>query len=289
MPEGLDSSPELVETIKQDHKVSRRVNLSNEGSERKLSDIIQRFPETEYIGKGGECVVVGKPSDLEKVIAFNFDRVDPIRAGQIYHYQRILSTLFPHNFPRFFASTSGDQAKTVRQRIISGENNSILFPIENVLKICQAIGIPVQLDEQVLPSGSKANFIVGNDGGEYYVDLLQFNPRSMSEWNEENLLKYMNGSDNSGQPRTDIQGQQDIIRSLRRLHELAIVQLAREKKSNGKFTPEWLEEEIKSHGLNNDENSLTRSKTTIMSTLNFLDRENPINSFQKVLREVKIK
>ncbi len=87
--------------------------------EKKLLAIL--YPETEFVGRGNFSFVIGHPTNPNMVIAYNIFssdiREDPIRAKEIYHMHRILSVLFPRNFPKFAAVIGGENAQSIRQRV----------------------------------------------------------------------------------------------------------------------------------------------------------------------------
>lgn len=85
-----------------------------------FNTIVKEF-EQEKIASGGECMVLEHPISKEKLIAMNFANIGPEKAKDIYYSQKILKTLFPHNFPSIYASF-GDMSEdalvgTVREKI----------------------------------------------------------------------------------------------------------------------------------------------------------------------------
>ncbi|MBI4250749.1 hypothetical protein HY622_04115 [Candidatus Uhrbacteria bacterium] len=142
------------------------------------------------LGSGQECIVVRDPSGKRDTIAVAFNYRDkemtPEKAKGIFYLQRIFSTLFPHNFPHFyFAAGKPEKSKrekdaiaptgTIRQRIAKlkpGEHGYnadpiIRYPFDRVEEICrQQFHIYIDADVYL------ENFIIGADGGEYYVDTL---------------------------------------------------------------------------------------------------------------------
>lgn len=163
----------------------------------------------EMLGSGEESIVVPDPSGTRDTIAVAFAYRDkemaPERAKGIFYLQRIFSTLFPHNFPHFyFAAGRPERPRrekdaaaptgTIRQRIrglrhgqqgyfadiagspyvnpadLAGKEMrvAIHYPFEQVRQICsKEFGIEFRYDR------STCNFILGSDGGEYYVDTIE--------------------------------------------------------------------------------------------------------------------
>lgn len=136
--------------------------------ERELREIIEGQKE-EYIGRGAECIVIGKRSNPELVVAFNYKGIDPIKAKQLFYVHRIASTLFPKNFPQFYASFGGDYSGTIRKRVHqmnSSNDVEAKYPFSKVIQESKQWGLPIDFDQ------FDKNFIVASDGGEYYVDRL---------------------------------------------------------------------------------------------------------------------
>lgn len=156
----------------------------------------------EMIGAGGEYVVVPDPKGKRESIAVAFRYKDkdmfPLRAKSIFYLQRIFSTLFPHNFPHFYAAFGRPQAGTaeqtaaptgqIRERIkglrhglggyyADGDYASpfmgvpdprVRHPFKKVLDTCEKeFGLELSYDK------ASSNFLLGSDGGEYYVDVLE--------------------------------------------------------------------------------------------------------------------
>ncbi|MBI5045129.1 MAG: hypothetical protein HZC02_04330 [Candidatus Levybacteria bacterium] len=136
---------------------------------------ISKIHGVEYIGQGDDRFVYADPRDPEKVIAVNWD--DYVRRDKaIYYYQNLFTLLFPHNFPRVYAGffhpddnldyiyEANYVIGTIRQRIRRG--SEVIYPYREVRNTCAQYDIPLYSED--IPQ----NFIVGLDGGEYYVDHL---------------------------------------------------------------------------------------------------------------------
>ena len=149
--------------------------------------------DQEVIGSGAECIAVPgeKIGETETVVAFNYFDMNPLRMKEIFYAQRILSTLFPHNFPHFYVATGADPkdlsklSGTIRQRIErnSSKNIPVIFPLEKVKETCRDIGLPLFISENTY------NQMIGEDGGEYFIDTVDaFPPERI---NTVKLFSYM--------------------------------------------------------------------------------------------------
>ena len=118
-----------------------------------------------------------------KVIAINYRDLNPEIAKQIFYRQRILSTLFPHNFPHYYASFVGKDGYggTVRQEITTDSHNEVKYPFRKVREALEQIQLPIRIDTQ-----DPKNFVVGIDGGEYYLDA----PEEVfpNGWNQQKIF-----------------------------------------------------------------------------------------------------
>lgn len=214
MPEGLFPEPQLVSYTKQ-LLINRRTNAPYVSERYVKEEIAPLYPETEFIGKGSECIVVGHPENDEKVVAYKYSKSfeHPLQALEIYHFHRLFNTLFPHNFPRFYASFGGEKSFTVRERIHSGGTKTIKYPFSEVEKTCESLGIPLSADD------SKGNFIIGSDGGQYFIDTVM-NINSSIFWEKfsaDKLKSYLEKNDITGNR------EKSVWSSLRRLRELEVV------------------------------------------------------------------
>lgn len=151
--------------------------------------------DLEFIGKGEESVIVASKENTqnEKIVAFNYENVSPEQAEKIFYLQRFFSTLFPHNFPHFYASS---EEGTVRHRIVEKQYNPAMKALYSVTgfrpvkysfssaeKICKKLGIKVDRDSLY------RNIIIGVDGGEYYVDTLR--DANVLDLDLEKIINYM--------------------------------------------------------------------------------------------------
>jgi hypothetical protein len=153
-----------------------------------LSDQAKKH-DVSMIGSGAEHFVFAVPGDNEKIVTVNYGVRGSREAKLSYYLQRIYSTLWPNNFPHMFASySSRDEnapAATVEKRIHKARGKIreprnfaqiIELPTKDgptksfdyVVRDCLKYGIPFRID--TLPH----NFILGKDGGEYYVDEIDY-------------------------------------------------------------------------------------------------------------------
>lgn len=142
-------------------------------------DEIQKIADEnnqEVIGSGAECVVIpGKDNSKDIVVAYTYFDLNPLKAKQLFYSQRIFSTLFPHNFPHFYAAfgkhpnqkQTENPSGTIRQMIHEDKKQKVVYSFAEVDKICKELGLPLLIER-----GSQ-NFATGEDGGEYYLDTIE--------------------------------------------------------------------------------------------------------------------
>jgi hypothetical protein len=180
--------------------------------DRKLQKIAA-FHGSQYLGGGKEVIALTQdgPFDTALVLAINHWVMKPNEAKTLYYSQRILQTLFPHNFPHIYAAfgswaqtKSGDDISgTIREYIEGPHRNRRIwqaednlkhidkyseFPFSQAWECIQELELPYQP-----PDTGGNNFIIGSDGGTYYVDVLQL--KWSRRWNIPQLLECMRNSD----------------------------------------------------------------------------------------------
>lgn len=216
---GIEETP----FIKEARKKSSEWSIV---SEAELLDLVKKY-NPDLVGSGSESVVIKTPESTsdelstveQPLIAFQYRDYPPLEAKEIFYLQRIFSTLFPNNFPHFFAAFAKDpQGKnnisgTLRKEIKRGRiQEPILFPFANALKKAEELGIPVKRLEI---DDFHGNFLVNNDGGEYYMDVTRsLNYSTYSSWDAEEIKKRMEEAGYSDKS-TAI-----VISSINRLQEL---------------------------------------------------------------------
>lgn len=143
--------------------------------------------ELEFIDNGHACVVVKEKGEDRHVIAFSAEDISPEKAQETFLTQTVLSRLFPYNFPQFHAAFHTD-ARTeqpggqIREHIKRGDE--MIYGFSKTYEKLREIGLNVWLDE------SPGNFLLGRDGGQYYVDVPRI-PGNRRDWNKEKILKHM--------------------------------------------------------------------------------------------------
>lgn len=210
MPEvGIKDSP-FIQALRTE---TANKNLY-EVSKGKILEIAQGNNE-EFIGNGHESIVIqykGKPT---KVIALDYYGMSPERAKSDFYFQRIMSTLFPHNFPHFYAAFSGPELKegghiagTIRERILPPKPtfrrrlmeklriSDIKYPFTDVEQECFEMGINTGIFNELVPH----NFMTGTDGGQYFIDNLEPYMHTINwkdpltgrpNWDKDRILGYM--------------------------------------------------------------------------------------------------
>jgi len=211
MPELGPKNLDFIKNLKKKFKINQKTPWDD----LPFSDQIQVLADAhneKYIGDGAEVVVVGYRDEpnSDKLVAFNYKDVEAKKAKIIFYLHRFFSTLFPHNFPHFYKSAGknpndssnvkpeeNDVSGTIRQEIkkrepSASESKYVPFSFQRVLFICNTLlGIHLKYDEELV------NFIVGADGGEYYVDTLD--NINFKNWDEDVIVQYMEENDYSSQ------------------------------------------------------------------------------------------
>lgn len=232
MPESVDAATIQVadNLIKGDKEAHREEHFlwwkTKESHFFESSEIEKIVKEGDmgFIARGGECVVVAPKDHTDSdtnlrndvVVAIDYQDIESSqKAKELFYTHRILSTLFPHNFPKFFtsygASPKAEMSGTIRQRINEAKNirdGDIKYPFTKVDEAINEMGgMPVQID-----IWSSKNFMVGTDGGEYYVDKARLTEDPV--WETANILSYMEKNNYSA---TD---QRIVVRSIARLDDM---------------------------------------------------------------------
>jgi hypothetical protein len=167
--------------------------------EKAVRNLVSEQPELQYIGKGAECTVIGQLGFEHRVTAFKYSEMEPAEMLNIFYTQRILSTLFPHNFPRFYTAFYGDKDKkipagTIRQKVdsklegryvrYSTETSKVTkFRFSDVVKTLNQLNIGIGFDPKT------KNYDIGPDGGEYYLDTPIMG--IFKDWDKKRILGYM--------------------------------------------------------------------------------------------------
>ena len=222
--------PELVDnSIKRTANYLIELNSLQDNTEEekllpkdKVEEILKK-EDLSLIGAGGECVVVvqevdSKTANVPKadiVIAIDYKDIETsLDAKKLFYVHRIMSTLFPHNFPHFFtsygSSTIAEKSGTIRQRIYeqTGQARDIKYSLESVDNGMKEMGgFPIDFD-----FWHPQNYMIGEDGGEYYVDKIRLDDKPV--WHSDKILAYMEKN------KYDSIDQRIVIRSIARLNEL---------------------------------------------------------------------
>lgn len=154
-----------------------------------LEEVVDQLDaDVNIIGSGAECVVFDSPKTIggkEIVISVDYHNRTPLNAKKVFYTMRILSTLFPHNFPHFYATGTDKNMSSFAREKIKNEFEQlplVKYPFSDASKLIEDLGLPVMFDDFFL------NYAVGVDGGEYYLDTpLGF----LETWPKEETLKYM--------------------------------------------------------------------------------------------------
>ena len=133
-----------------------------------------------YLGHGQECVVTESENHPNFVVAIHCGGLSATEAKLAYHSQRIMTVLFPHNFPRFVAvfgkhpEKEGSSYGFSYREEIAGKNpkgegyagldKQSTYPFKKVIQTIEELDLPIEFDR------FKNNYRLGPDNGVYYLD-----------------------------------------------------------------------------------------------------------------------
>lgn len=147
--------------------------------------------------KGNEVTALSTqgPHGELRLLAINHHLVNPLVARKQYWVARVMSTLFPHNFPTIVAmggnhpdipsSVAGSLRQLIPGERINedgGEDES-RHPFGKVREAVEELSLPVRFD------GNPSNFLI-HEGSTYYVDTVAEIP-FLGSWNMNQVIKYM--------------------------------------------------------------------------------------------------
>ena len=217
------------ETPESLYNFSRKIREEAYTLDLKTIKRIARDLNLKFHGSGQSCAVVSVGEKDEKIFAIHYTQLDPVRAKKMFYEQKILSTFFPHNFPKFYGASGELDSEhqgisgTIRQKITgatggkvgyvpgdavpqmsagtSRKHQELFAQLEQSIKISKhpsrEIKYPSREAQIQLRSlgmlemvdVKPENFILGEDGGEYYVDTEILSP--VTKWNMEAIRKYL--------------------------------------------------------------------------------------------------
>lgn len=238
MPELIERhEANIVKTIR--HEVlTKGIRLR----EWEVARLVENYDGDLISCSGAECVIVGVRGQPKKILAIPYWELKPERAREIFFLQRIFSTLFPHNFPHFYAVFwehpqmvgKASLQGTIRERIIGQildhpqiatarlhPGSRIEHPFQKVLKFCNDFSIPVWFDSYHL------NYLLAEDGGVYYLDTVK--TETKGKWNLSGIMEYIEMEEDrfySLKPVYDNLDKRVVRRSIERLVELGLIRLA---------------------------------------------------------------
>ncbi len=228
MPKEFQPHPKPIQKYFEQKEIIRKGNDAqfgkNDGKpvqllpEVEIKPFLARyFPSFKVIGAGGECVVVPHPGEEEETVVAYYLRPDlqnnPLDAKDLFYYQNILNELFPHNFPRFYASSSGACAQTIRERVMAPESETeTIYPFSNVKDLLEKYNIPILFDSY------EENYLVGENGGEYFLDTVPNRGTDLHDVPNSNFYNLM------AELELDETSQHQVMQYLLRLRQLGAVQ-----------------------------------------------------------------
>lgn len=160
------------------------------------------------VGYGAEKYVVEFPNDPSKIASADIKPKTPELAKAIFYTHRVYSKLWPYNFPKPSAVTGSTESSLPSmminnrifrdnfhisnlfdRRFITLHKGAHLFqvkyPFSSVERDCRKFDIPLVIDDSI-----KENFIVGRDGGEYYIDTI-LNYKADLDLPVDSFINYM--------------------------------------------------------------------------------------------------
>ncbi len=134
-----------------------------------------RYSGENVLGSGAYHIVVGSWDDTRKVSAWAYNEgLSEQQAKEQFYAHRILNILFPHNFPRFHAvfwrhgKSINELSGSIRQLVKEDFfRYKYKYPFREADSKRRNIPLLVEFDSR------SANYAVGNDGGQYYVDVVK--------------------------------------------------------------------------------------------------------------------
>jgi hypothetical protein len=196
---------EIKRTPFNDEVIDRKyeINDLNGNYEKgKLINKIGKKHDQEIIGSGRDSVVIPIEGSNDVVEAFDYSHDASVyMAKNMYYTHKMLSKVFPHNFPKIYASFGAKYddpedervTGTIREKIKSrdwiafikarSKGTAYKYPISEMKKTSEEIGMPVYLDE-----GIDDNFIVNEKGEEMYVDRTY---ADLDTWDLDKIKNYM--------------------------------------------------------------------------------------------------
>lgn len=164
------------------------------------------------IGVGSESVVIKGMRD-DTVLAVDYHEHSPaaFESSITYNTHRLLSTLFPHNFPRF-KKVGSSIGRFSEREFVESSDQKIKHSFQAVVNTLRELKIPILFDK------NKVNFETGIDGGEYYLDKADFD---CSAWNQVNIKQIEVHLSALHLKRVSVE---TVVKCLSRLRVLAVLQ-----------------------------------------------------------------
>lgn len=174
MPERLIIPPQhqpFIEQVRQTpgYELFRSHQVFNEWQ------LKNRIPQG-HVGHGSYSWVIEDPQRKDIVHAINYDPdMDHQKMLTSFWLNKAFKTLFPYNFPRVYSIARGyvqdgfEYSGSVRERVYPAKKYTCLkYPFKQVDDFMEEVGnLPVYYENR------KDHFILSEDGGQYYVDILE--------------------------------------------------------------------------------------------------------------------
>lgn len=173
-----------------------------------------RYPHLNLVGAGTEAIVVDHPDLNDRVVAIEHSSYwqAELNLQFKFHVQRLLSTLFPHNFPAFTQMGQQPLIYSHREKIAPG-SEQIRYPFSEVERVLTDLGLSVVFDK------GPSNFMTAQDGGEYYLDQSSLDWSNWQDLNPNRLETFF--TETTSHQYTPAE-QAACLHSLKRLQVLAL-------------------------------------------------------------------
>lgn len=278
MPEGYEKRPQIIKDLLQ----FKRFDPLPPNLEKAQIEFLQ---SDEYLGEGAESLVIIHPDNPNLIIGYVHLESSAnkwhyhLAPSIIYHSHRIWSTLFPHNFPEIKFASSGPDAKTVRERIMGHteldyETNpklrtskpDIKYPFNKVYEAVMNHNLPEPYIDNF-----ESNFIISDDGGQYYVDLVvesRFYEIDFQTWDLDNLLRFLR------EKRRELSGSEKlkVLKSAERINQIKIAKYFIETKNSPPVDYDSVRHAAKNLGLKVSDEFIIKTVPAVQRILNKLEK-----------------
>ncbi len=140
------------------------------------------------VASGSEQMAFQHPTDPNKLQFVSYQEVNPDRAKLVFYTHRVLHTLFPHNFPRIYASfgeKEGFTSGTVREKVVSDRQEK--KPQHSLQKAFDTLA-ELGFKPVVEYSSSSVHNVMTSSDGEYFIEVIT---KTLRDFDQEKVMQYM--------------------------------------------------------------------------------------------------